>query len=86
MVMKQIRLYARLPFLMALLTFPFVGTAFGEGLTHQALQVSTPQILRLTMGESKIIETPTAFKRVSVANPDISEQIVLSQKDRKSVV
>ena len=32
------------------------------------------------MGESKIVETPTAFKRASVANPDISEQIVLSPK------
>ena len=78
--MKQIRLYAILPFLMALLPFPLVGSVFGEGLTHQALQVSTPQVLRLTMGESKIVETPTMFKRASVANPEISEQIVLSQK------
>lgn len=78
--MKQIRLYAILPFLMALLPFPLVGTVFGEGLTHQAVQVDTPQVLRLTMGESKIVETPAVFKRASVANPDISEQIVLSPK------
>lgn len=78
--MKQIRLYAILPFLMAVLSLLLVGTVFGEGLTHQALQVSTPQVLRLTMGESKIIETPMAFKRASVANPEISELIVLSPK------
>ena len=78
--MKQIRFYATLPFLMALISFPLVDKVFGEGLTHQAVQVDTPQILRLTTGESKIVETSTAFKRASVANPEISDQIVLSPK------
>ena len=78
--MKQIRLYAILPFLMALISFPPVSPVFGKSLTHQAVQVDIPQILRLTTGESKIVETSTAFKRASVANPEISEQIVLSPK------
>ena len=53
---------------------------FGEGLTHQAVQVNEPQELRLTVGESKIIETGEAFKRASVANPEVADQIVLSPK------
>lgn len=57
------------------------GSALGaEGLTHQAVQVNAPQILVLTAGESKIIETGATFKRASVANPEVADQIVLSPK------
>jgi len=79
--MKPIRMYAKnlLVFLAmnALLWSPEV---FGEGLTYQAVQVNTPQALQVTMGESKIIETGVAFKRASVANPDVADPIVLSTK------
>ncbi len=51
-----------------------------EGLTLQAVQVNTPQVLRLTVGESKIVESRSSFKRASVANPDVADQIVLSTK------
>ena len=51
-----------------------------EGLTLQAVQVNTPQVLHLTVGESKIVESGSSFKRASVANPDIADQIVLSTK------
>jgi pilus assembly protein CpaC len=51
-----------------------------EGLTFQAVQVNTPQVLRLTVGESKIVESRSSFKRASVANPDVADQIVLSTK------
>ena len=54
--------------------------ALGEGLTHQAMQVNEPQRLRLTVGESKIVETGILFKRASVANPDVADQVVLSPK------
>ncbi len=54
--------------------------AFGEGLTHQAVQVDEPQKLRLIVGESKIVESGTSFKRASVANPDVADQIVVSPK------
>ena len=56
------------------------GHLQAEGLTHQAVQVNTPQILNLTVGESKIVETGAPFKRASVANPDVADQIVLSTK------
>jgi len=80
MFMKQIHVFGLLPFLMVLISIPLTAKAFGEGLTHQAVHVDTPQVLRLAAGESKIVETPTVFKRASVANPEISEQIVLSPK------
>jgi pilus assembly protein CpaC len=51
-----------------------------EGLTLQAVQVNTPQVLHLTVGESKIVESGSSFKRASVANPDVANQIVLSTK------
>jgi len=54
--------------------------ALGEGLTTQAIQVNEPQNLRLTVGESKIVERDTAFKRASIANPKVADQIVLSNK------
>ncbi|MEO8325076.1 MAG: type II and III secretion system protein family protein [Nitrospirota bacterium] len=54
--------------------------ALGEGLTTQAVHLNEPQSLRLTVGESKIVERETAFKRASVANPKVADQIVLSTK------
>jgi len=56
------------------------ASVFGEGLTHQAVQINAPQTLRITVGESKIVETVAAFKRASVANPEVADQIVLSTK------
>jgi pilus assembly protein CpaC len=54
--------------------------AFGEGLTTQAVHINEPQRLGLTVGESRIVETEMSFKRASVANPDVADQIVLSPK------
>ncbi len=78
MVMMQIRSYLLFPFLLMVLPLVSVSIVFGEGLTHQAVQIESPQHLQLTNGESKIIETDSPFKRASVANPDIVDQIVLS--------
>ncbi|MDH5585640.1 MAG: type II and III secretion system protein family protein [Nitrospirota bacterium] len=54
--------------------------AWGEGLTTQAVQVNELQRLSLAVGESKIVETETPFKRASVAKPEVADQIVLSPK------
>ncbi len=53
---------------------------WGEGLTTQAVHMDAPQRLGLTVGESRIVETEMSFKRASVANPDVADQIVLSPK------
>ncbi len=52
----------------------------GEGLTYQTSQIDSPQSLDLTVGTSKIIETPMKFKRASLAEPEIADTIVLSTK------
>ena len=66
-------------FALSLVLVGYTG-ALGEGLTTQAIQVNEPQNLRLTVGESKIVERDTAFKRASIANPKVADQIVLSNK------
>ncbi len=53
---------------------------WGEGLTYQTSQINSPQSLELTVGTSKIIETPKKFKRASLAEPEIADTIVLSTK------
>ncbi len=53
---------------------------WGEGLTYQTSQIDSPQSLDLTVGTSKIVETPNEFKRASLAEPEIADTIVLSTK------
>ena len=53
---------------------------WGEGLTYQTSQIDSPQSLDLTVGTSKIIETPKTFKRASLAEPEIADTLVLSTK------
>lgn len=64
------------------LSMVFVGYtgALGEGLTTQAVQVNELQRLHLTVGESRIVDAERSFKRASVANPEVADQIVLSPK------
>ena len=58
----------------------FSSPVWGEGLTYQTSQIEVPQSLDLTVGTSKIIETPKKFKRASLAEPEIADTIVLSTK------
>ena len=58
----------------------FSSPVWGEGLTYQTSQIDVPQSLDLTVGTSKIIETPKKFKRASLAEPEIADTIVLSTK------
>jgi pilus assembly protein CpaC len=65
-------------------SFLMVGVGISPDLVSvaeaEAVEVNTPQVLRLTVGESKIVEPGSPFKRASVANPDVADQIVLSTK------
>ncbi len=81
MVMKTIH---KIPVIGVVLGVVFVlnvsSMAWGEGLTYQAIQVNEPQKLKLVVGASQILESDTPFKRASVANPDVADQIVVSPK------
>jgi len=81
MTMKKVDYFALTSVLLLLSVF-VVGAhpVLAQGLTHQAVNVNEPQLLRVTVGESKIVETEIPFKRASVANPDVADQIVLSPK------
>ena len=67
-----------LTFIMIGLSVFFSHSVWGEGLTYQTSQIGSPQSLDLTVGTSKIIETPKKFKRASLAEPEVADTIVLS--------
>jgi pilus assembly protein CpaC len=66
--------------LAAVLSVAIVGSAFAEGLTHPASKASEPQKLQIIHGKSVVIDTPVAIKRASLANPEITDTVVLSPK------
>jgi pilus assembly protein CpaC len=58
-------------------TFP-AGSA--QAPTQGAIRTYTPQKLNLVVGKSLVIDTPVAIKRVSLANPDIADTVVISPR------
>ena len=56
------------------------GTAWAEGLTHPAARANEPQKLQIVHGKSVVIDTPVPIKRASLANPDITDTVVLSPR------
>src|ERR1051326_4920908 len=46
--------------------------------TNQAADSSEPQVLHLLVGRSLIITSPARIKRVSLADPEIAEALVVS--------
>ncbi len=68
------------PLIMIAMSLLLSSPVWGEGLTYQTTQIDSPQSLDLTVGTSKIVETPNRFKRASLAEPEIADTIVLSTK------
>jgi pilus assembly protein CpaC len=58
-------------------TFP-AGSA--QAPTQGPIRTYTPQKLNLVVGKSLVIDTPVAIKRVSLANPDIADTMVISPR------
>jgi pilus assembly protein CpaC len=58
-------------------TFP-AGSA--QAPSQGAIRTYTPQKLNLVVGKSLVIDTPVAIKRVSLANPDIADTVVISPR------
>jgi pilus assembly protein CpaC len=54
----------------------------GETQDHplKALEMHTPQNLELAKGKSLLIDTPVALKRVSLADPEIADALVISPR------
>jgi pilus assembly protein CpaC len=58
--------------------FPSVGGA--QAPSQGAVRTYTPQKLNLTVGKSLVIDTPAAVKRVSLADPEIADTVVISPR------
>lgn len=57
------------------------GPAWSADLLPQVRDQEIKQVLRLRVGGSKVIKTPFAVTRVSVANPEIADIVLISDRE-----
>jgi pilus assembly protein CpaC len=57
------------------------GPAWSANLLPQVRDQEIKQVLRLRVGGSKVIKTPFAVTRVSVANPEIADIVLISDRE-----
>jgi pilus assembly protein CpaC len=57
------------------------GPAWGADLLERMRDQEIKQILRLRVGSSKVVKTPFPVTRISVANPDIADIVVISERE-----
>src|SRR5262245_52206536 len=79
--------YARRPIrtsavgvLVVSLWFLFSPAASAQERGQGAIRTYTPQKLNLVVGKSLVIDTPVAVRRVSLANPEIADTVVISPR------
>ena len=75
---KMYRFFFFLTILITLLILPAHG--WGESPGRMTIDASNPQKINLTAGRSLVLESPLPIKRVSIANPDVADAMVLSPK------
>jgi pilus assembly protein CpaC len=76
---RQIRTSA-VGVLVVSLWFLFSSAGSAQAPSQGAIRTYTPQKLNLVVGKSLVIDTPVAVKRVSLANPDIADTVVISPR------
>ena len=64
-----------------LLWFGFCLPAQGADLLDRMNSQEVNQILRLKVGRSKVLRTPFALTRISVADPDIADLILINERE-----
>ena len=62
---------------MALFLIAFCLPVRGTGIQNQEIN----QVLRLKVGRSKVLRTPFSLTRISVADPDIADLILISERE-----
>ena len=67
--------------LAVLLLFGFCLPAQGADLLDRVKNQEVNQILRLKVGRSKVLRTPFALTRISVADPDIADLILINERE-----
>ena len=71
----------RLCLVVLLLLFGFCLPAQGADLLDRVKNQEINQILRLKVGHSKVLRTPFALTRISVADPDIADLILITERE-----
>jgi pilus assembly protein CpaC len=56
------------------------SVASAQAPAQGAIRTYTPQKLNLMVGKSLVIDTPAAVKRVSLANPEVADTVVISPR------
>jgi len=67
--------------LMALLLFGFCLPVQGADLLDRVKNQEINQILRLKVGHSKVLRTPFSLTRISVADPDVADLILINDRE-----
>jgi pilus assembly protein CpaC len=57
------------------------GPAYSADLLQGVRDQEIKQVLRLQMGSSKVLKTPFPVTRISVANPEIADIVVISERE-----
>ena len=57
------------------------GSAFGADLLERVKNQEITQVLRLRVGHSKVLRSAFAITRISVADPEIADIILISEKE-----
>jgi pilus assembly protein CpaC len=78
-VRRQIRISA-VGVLVVSLWFLYSLASSAQAPSQGAIRTYTPQRLNLILGKSLVIDTPVAINRVSLANPDIADTVVISPR------
>jgi pilus assembly protein CpaC len=68
-------------YLTALVLFAFCLPAQAADLLDRVQNQEINQIIRLKVGRSKVLRTPFALTRISVADPDIADLILISERE-----
>ena len=67
--------------LVAMILFGFCLPAQGADLLDRVKSQEINQILRLKVGRSRVLRTPFALTRISVADPDIADLILINDRE-----
>jgi pilus assembly protein CpaC len=63
------------------IAFSLAGPVWGQGLVPRLGDQEIRQVLRLKVGSSKVLKIPFAVTRISVANPEVADIVLISERE-----
>ncbi|MGA9753984.1 MAG: pilus assembly protein N-terminal domain-containing protein, partial [Desulfobaccales bacterium] len=67
--------------IVALTLFSFTYPALGGDLLDRVKNQEIAQVVRLQVGHSKVLKTPFSLTRISVADPDVADLILINERE-----